>query len=318
MELVKKLREREKTYFSFEILPPLKGHKIEAIYSVIDDLIEFEPLNINVTYHQQEVVYRELENGQIEKRTIRKRPGTVAIAAAINYKYKDTIVVPHLICGGFTKEETEDALIDLNFLGMNDILVLRGDPPANQRYFKAEKNGHWYANELVSQVADMNKGIYCDRELKNTQKTNFSIGVAAYPEKHSESPNIEQDIYYLKQKIDAGADYVVTQLFFDNNKFFDFVEKCRKAGISVPIIPGIKPLTKKRDLISLSKTFNVDIPIELSKEVQKAKTESAIWQIGQEWIINQSKELIRFGVPEIHYFTLSNSKNIRSVIKQVF
>lgn len=318
MDLIKKLKETKQTYFSFEILPPLKGHNIDAIYKVIDDLIEFNPLNINVTYHQQEVVYREHKDGTIEKKTIRKRPGTVAIAAAINYKYKNTIVVPHIICGGFTKEETEDALIDLNFLGINNILVLRGDPPSNQKYFSPENDGHSYSYELVQQIMEMNKGNYCDNELRNSQKTSFSVGVAGYPDKHVEAPNIEQDILFLKQKIDAGADYVVTQMFFNNQKYYEFVHKCRLAGINVPIIPGIKPLTKKSDLNYLPKIFNIEIPADLTKEIYKAKTDEGIRQIGQEWIIGQSRELIKFGVPEIHYFTVSNSKNIKEVVKQVF
>lgn len=318
MKLIDKLLETKKTLFSFEILPPLKGRNIQDIYKVIDELIEFNPMNINVTYHQQEVVYRDLDNGMVEKKTVRKRPGTVAIAAAINYKYKDTIVVPHIICGGFNKSETEDALIDLSFLSINNLLVLRGDPPANHKYFKAEKEGHTYANELVEQIMHMNQGKYCDEELRNTKKTRFSVGVAGYPEKHNEAPNIDQDIFFLKQKIDAGAEYIVTQMFFDNQKYFDFVKKCREAGIKVPIIPGIKPITKKRDLTVIPQIFNVDIPFDLTKELLKAKTDEAFLQIGQEWTIEQSKELIKFGVPEIHYFTVSKAENIKNIVKNVF
>ncbi|MBN2893277.1 MAG: methylenetetrahydrofolate reductase [Bacteroidales bacterium] len=318
MILIDKLLETKKTLFSFEILPPLKGRNIIDIYKVIDELIEFNPLNINVTYHQQEVVYRDLENGMVEKKTIRKRPGTVAIAAAINYKYKDTIVVPHIICGGFNKSETEDALIDLSFLGINNLLVLRGDPPANHKYFKPEKEGHAFANELIGQIMHMNQGIYCDEELKNTKKTRFSVGVAGYPEKHNEAPNIEQDIFFLKQKIEAGADYIVTQMFFENQKYFDFVKLCREAGIEVPIIPGIKPITKQRDLTVIPQIFNVNIPFELTNELLKAKNDETFLQIGQEWTIAQSKELIKFGVPEIHYFTVSKAENIKNVVKKVF
>lgn len=318
MKLIDKLKETKKTLFSFEILPPLKGRNINDIYKVIDELIEFNPMNINVTYHQQEVVYRDLNNGMVEKKTIRKRPGTVAIAAAINYKYKDTIVVPHLICGGFSKSETEDALIDLSFLGINNLLVLRGDPPANHKYFKPEKDGHSYANELVEQIISMNKGIYCDEELKNTKKTRFSVGVAGYPEKHNEAPNIEQDIDFLKQKIESGADYIVTQMFFDNQKYFDFVTMCRKAGITVPIIPGIKPISKKRNLTIIPQVFNVDIPHVLTNELLNARTDEAFRQIGQEWCIEQSKQLIEFGVPEIHYFTVSKAQNIKEIVKKVF
>jgi len=312
MELIKKLEESKKTQFSFEILPPLKGRKIDAIYKVIDDLIEFNPLNINVTYHQQEVIYKELNDGNIEKKTIRKRPGTVAIAAAINYKYKNTIVVPHIICGGFSKEETEDALIDLSFLGINNILALRGDPPSNQKYFKPEKHGHTHADGIIKQVMRMNKGLYCDDDLKNTKSTNFSVGVAGYPEKHYEAPNIEYDIQFLKQKIDAGAEYIVTQLFFDNSKYYDFVKKCRDAGINVPIIPGVKPLITKKEMTVLPKIFNVEIPHELTKELNKTDDEKKIWQIGQEWAVQQSKELIKFGVPEIHYFTVNAPTEMKS------
>jgi len=318
MFLIDKLKEAKSTYFSFEILPPLKGRNIQDIYNVIDELIEYNPLNINVTYHQPEVVYRDKENGIIEKRVISKRPGTVAIAAAINYKYKQTIVVPHIICGGFNKNETEDALIDLSFLSINNLLVLRGDPPANQRYFKPENNGHSNANELVAQIKQMNQGIYIDEELKNTKKTRFSVGVAGYPEKHHEAPNIEQDISSLKQKVDAGADYIVTQMFFDNSKFFEFVKKCREAGITVPIIPGIKPLTNPKELEVIPQIFSVNVPFELTKELNKAKTNEEFFQIGQEWTIAQSKELIKFGVPEIHYFTLSKAENIKGIISNVF
>ncbi|MBN2663231.1 MAG: methylenetetrahydrofolate reductase [Bacteroidales bacterium] len=318
MFLIDKLKQAKSTQFSFEILPPLKGRNIHDIYKVIDELIEFNPLNINVTYHQQEVVFREYDNNIIEKKTIRKRPGTVAIAAAINYKYKDTIVVPHLICGGFNKNETEDALIDLSFLSINNLLVLRGDPPTSQKKFIPEKDGHANANELVTQIMQLNQGLYCDNELKNTKKTRFSVGVAGYPEKHNEAPNIEQDIYYLKKKIDAGADYIVTQMFFDNQKYFNFVKICRNAGINVPIIPGIKPIINNTEVNLIPKTFNVDIPIELTKELSKATTNEAFFKIGQEWTVAQSKELIKFGVPEIHYFTLSKAENVKEIIAKVF
>ncbi len=318
MKLIDKLLETKKTLFSFEILPPLKGRNIQNIYKVIDELIEFNPVNINVTYHQSEVVYREHEDGTVEKKNINKRPGTVAISAAINHKYNDTIVIPHLICGGSTKDKTESDLIDLNFLGINNLFALRGDAPSNQKYFRAEKNGHAHAKDLVEQIMEMNNGIYSDRELKNTKKTDFSVGVAGYPEKHHEAPNMEQDIFYLKQKIDAGADYIVTQMFFDNQKYFDFVKICRKAGITVPIIPGIKPIIKRQELKVIPQLFSVDIPFNLTNEMAKAKDEEAAWQIGQEWTIAQSKELMKFGVPEIHYFTLSQADSVKGIIKSVF
>lgn len=318
MKLVEKLKNTNKTYFSFEILPPMKGGSMGDIYAVIDPLMEFEPMNINVTYHQQEVVYKELDSGNIEKRTIRKRPGTVAISAAIKYRYREPIVVPHLICGGFTKEETEDALIDLNFLGMNNLLVLRGDPPANQKYFTPEKKGHDHTLGLIQQIMNLNNGVYCDEELENKTKTNFSLGVAGYPEKHLEAPNMKSDLKYLKMKIEAGAEYVVTQMFFDNQKYFDFVELCRKEGITVPIVPGIKPVRSKRDLDLLPQVFNIDIPEELATEIANAKDNSAVKQIGIEWTSQQSKGLIDFGVPAVHYYTIGKSDNIQQIAKNVF
>jgi methylenetetrahydrofolate reductase (NADPH) len=318
MKLVEKLKNTNKTYFSFEILPPMKGGSMEDIYSVIDPLMEFDPMNINVTYHQQEVVYKELDNGNIEKRTIRKRPGTVAISAAIKYRYREPIVVPHLICGGFTKEDTEDALIDLNFLGMNNLLVLRGDPPANQKYFTPEKKGHDHTLGLIHQIMNLNNGVYCDEELENKTKTNFSLGVAGYPEKHLEAPNMKSDLKYLKMKIEAGAEYVVTQMFFDNQKYFDFVELCRKEGITIPIVPGIKPVRSKRDLDLLPQVFNIDIPEELATEIANAKDNTAVKQIGIEWTSQQSKGLIDYGVPAVHYYTIGKSDNIQQIAKNVF
>ncbi|NPA45133.1 MAG: methylenetetrahydrofolate reductase [NAD(P)H] [Chlorobi bacterium] len=318
MRLVDKLKNTKKTYFSFEILPPMKGGSMEDIYNVIDPLMEFEPMNINVTYHQQEVVYKKNKLGVIERKTIRKRPGTVAISAAIKYHYKKPIVVPHLICGGFTKDETENALIDLNFLGMTNILVLRGDPPANQKYFKAVKNGHEHTTGLIKQIMHMNEGRYCDEDLHNIRKTNFSVGVAGYPEKHNEAPNMKSDIKYLKMKVDAGADYVVTQMFFDNQKYFDFVKLCRKEGINVPIVPGIKPIRTKRDLELLPQVFNIDIPEELANEIENAKDNKAVNRIGIEWTIQQSKELIKNGVPSVHYYTIGKSDNIKEIAKAVF
>ena len=318
MKLVDKLKDTKKTYFSFEILPPMKGGSMADIYSVIDPLMEFDPMNINVTYHQQEVVYKEHNNGLIEKKTIRKRPGTVAISAAIKYRYRNPIVVPHLICGGFTKEETEDALIDLNFLGMTNLLVLRGDPPVNQKYFTVEKGGHDHTLGIIKQIMKLNKGIYCDEDLQNRTKTNFSLGVAGYPEKHNEAPNMKSDLKYLKMKIDAGAEYIVTQMFFDNQKYYDFVDLCRNEGIIVPIVPGIKPVSVKRDLELLPQVFNIDIPDELASEIVNAKDNNAVKQIGIEWTTKQSKELIEYGVPAVHYYTIGKSDNIKQIASSVF
>lgn len=318
MHLIDKLENTKKTYFSFEILPPIKGKNIQSVYKVIDELIEFNPLNINVTYHQNEVIFKEMNNGTIEKQTISKRPGTVAIAAAINHKYENTTVVPHIICGGTSKFETEEVLIDLRFLGIQNILALRGDPPANQRFFKPTPHGNSFANQLVEQISNFNKGIYYNKIVDNETKYQFCIGVAGYPEKHNEAPNFEHDINCLKKKINAGANYIVTQMFFDNQKYFNFVKMCRKANINVPIIPGIKPLVQKRDMEIIPQIFNITIPHELTKELLKTKNENDFKKISNQWAIQQSKELIKFGVPEIHYFTLSNAKNIKNVVKEIF
>lgn len=318
MKVIEHFSKDSKTHFSFELLPPLKGHNIEMIYKTIDNLIEFDPLNINITYHQEEAVYKKHSSGLLEKKSVRKRPGTVAISAAIKYKYPSVHVVPHIICGGFTKDATEYALIDLNFLGIKDLLVLRGDPSKNERYFRPEEEGHANASELVKQIIDMNQGKYLDKELENRTHTDFSIGVAGYPEKHIEAANMDADLDYLKQKVDAGADYIVTQMFFDNQKYFDFVENCRAVGINVPIIPGLKPITNFSDLAMLPKVFNIDIPHDLVKEVTKCRSSKDAFRIGIEWGIQQSKELIEFGVPALHFFTIGISDNIRAIAKEVF
>jgi len=317
MKVAEKLRNAEKTYFSFELLPPLKGHKLDDIYNAIDPLIEFDPLNINVTYHQQESVYRTNEEGAIERKIIRRRPGTVAISAAIQHKYKVT-VVPHIICGGFSKEETEDILIDLNFLGMPNLLVLRGDPQKGQRYFIPEKNGHEHTLGLIEQIMNLNKGIYLDPDIEDPTPTDFSVGVAGYPEKHYEAPNLESDMDYLKQKVDAGAEYIVTQMFFDNSKYFEFVKKCRDHGISVPVVPGIKPVTFIKDIESLPRVFAISIPDALVKTIQKCKTNAEAKEAGVEWTVQQSRELKASGVPAIHYYTIGISDNIRKIAQQVF
>ena len=318
MKVIEHFKNTDKTYFSFELLPPLKGRNIDSLYRSIDNMMEFDPLNINITYHQEEVVYKQHPGGLLEKKSIRKRPGTVAIAAAIKYKYPKVHVVPHLICGGFSKDATEYALIDLHFLGIKDLLVLRGDPLKSQRYFKAEPDGHAYAVDLVKQIVDMNKGKYLDEDLQNKTDTDFSIGVAGYPEKHIEAANMEADMKYLKEKVDAGADYIVTQMFFDNRKYFEFVNLCRQAGIEVPIIPGIKPINTKRDIKMIPRTFNIDIPEALNKEIEKCKNDHEAFEAGIEWGINQSRELMEFGVPAIHYFTIGISDNVKRIAKKVF
>lgn len=317
MKVIDKIKKAKNTLFTFELLPPLKGHTIEEIYAAIDPLIEFNPAYINITYHQQEVIYKNREDGFLEKKIIRKRPGTVAIAAAIQNKYKIT-VVPHLVCGGFTKEETEDALIDLHFLGINNLLVLRGDPVPGNKRFIPEPGGHKHSSELIEQIMDLNQGKYLHEHLVNAMPTNFSVGVAGYPEKHVEAPNMEVDLEYLKLKIDKGAEYIVTQMFFDNQKYFDFVEKCRNVGIDVPIIPGLKPVATLNDVRLLPRAFNIDLPNELIGEIKKCKSNKEVREVGVGWTIMQSKELVQKGVPGIHYYTLDQSDNIRKIAKAVF
>lgn len=317
IKIVDLLKNIKKTLFSFELLPPLKGENIDSIYQTIDPLMEFKPPYINVTYHQEEVVYREVKENLLEKRIIWKRPGTVAISASIKYKYK-VAVIPHIICGGFTKEETENALIDLNFLGINNVLAVRGDPMEDAKVFIPEKGGHHHATELIKQISNMNKGIYLDDELEQTTPTNFSIGVAGYPEKHPEAPNMKSDIHFLKKKIEAGAEFIVTQMFFDNKSFFMFVDLCREEGIEVPIIPGIKPISTYGHLNYLSKTFSIDIPEILVKEVLKCKDNKEVNHVGIEWAVEQSKELISSGVPVVHYYTMGKPNNIRKIAEAVF
>ena len=306
-----------KTLFSFEILPPLKGQNIQSIFDHIDSLMEFQPPFIDVTYHREEYVYKELSGGLLQKKVVRKRPGTVGICAAIQNKY-EVDAVPHILCGGFTREDTENFLIDLDFLGIDNVLALRGDAVKNETYFSAEKEGHTYAKDLVKQIVGLNKGEYLDDELLNKSKTNFCIGVAGYPEKHMEAPSLDQDVLRLKEKVDAGACYVVTQMFFDNNKYFEFVDKCRKAGITVPIIPGLKPLATKKQLSILPHRFHVDLPDELTLEVLKCTSKEEVRQVGVEWCIQQSKELIKGGAPVLHYYSMGKSDNIQKIAGELF
>lgn len=317
MTVAESLRTTRTTLFSFELLPPLKGRSIEEIYQAIDPLIEFNPLNINVTYHQHETIYYTLPDGSIEKKIIRKRPGNVAISAAIFFRYK-VPVVPHIICGGHTKDDIEDILIDFHFLEINNLLLLRGDPPRGQKIFIPEKGGHTHTTDLVRQVKNMNAGIYLDSNIKDAQPTNFSIGVAGYPEKHIEAPNMETDLKYLKEKVDAGAEYIVTQLFFDNHKFFEFVKRCREIGIHVPIVPGIKPLATLNDIRLVPQIFSCDIPQVFFKELEKCKTHQEVKEVGIDWAIQQGKELIKFGVPAIHFYTYGISDNVKRIAKAIF
>ncbi|RLD63405.1 MAG: methylenetetrahydrofolate reductase [NAD(P)H] [Bacteroidetes bacterium] len=317
MRVVDQINKSEKTLFSIEIVPPLKGHDINRIYNIVDPLIEYNPSFINVTYHKDEVLYKNLSDGSIEKRTIRKRPGTVALSAALKNKYNIN-VVSHLTCGGFTKNETENALIDLSFLGIDNLFVIRGDAGPNEKSFTPEDGGHAHAIDLVKQIKNMNNGKYLYDELEDSMHTNFSIGVAGYPEKHAEAPNIETDLEYLKQKVDAGADYIITQMFFDNEKYFQFVEFCRKKGINVPIIPGLKPIALLNQVNVLPRIFHIELPEALVKEVNKCKSNKEVTQVGIEWTINQSKELIKHNVPVLHYYTLGAGKGIQKIVKALF
>jgi len=316
MKVTELIAQAKDTLVSFEILPPLKGKTINSIFDHLDPLMEFKPSFINVTYHRAEQVFKKKLDGTFEKVEIRKRPGTVGICAALQNHY-NIDAVPHLICGGFSKRETEDALIDLNFIGVQNVLILRGDAPKNETSFEPHNDGHKYAIDLLKQTINLNHGIYLEEDIRDGFRTDFCAGVAGYPEKHFESPNMEIEMQRLKDKVDAGAEYIMTQMFFDNSKFFAFVKTCREMGIEVPIIPGLKPLTTKKQLTVIPRTFHVDIPTELSNEITKAKTDEDCKKIGTEWLIQQSKELKEFGVPVLHYYTLGSPKVIYNVVKNV-
>lgn len=316
MKVIDHIKAAKDTLFSFEILPPLKGKSIQSIFNGIDPLMEFNPKFINVTYHREEYIYKERGKGLLEKVAIRKRPGTVGICAAIMNRYH-VDAVPHLICGGFSKDETENALIDLQFLGIDNVLALRGDPVKTESSFKPNANGHKYAVELIKQIVSMNNGNYTHDDIQ-LEPTDFCIGAAGYPEKHFEAMNMATDLQYLKQKVDNGADYIVTQLFFDNKKYFEFVDKCRAAGINVPIIPGLKPITKLRHISFLPKFFNIDFPDELSSELLKCKTDDEVRSLGLAWGIAQTKELKAAGVPSIHYYTMSDSSEVQTIAAEAF
>lgn len=308
---------KDQTLISFEVLPPLKGGSMKAIFDTLDPLMEFKPPFIDVTYHREDFVYKKMPSGYYEKIAIRKRPGTVGICAAIMHRY-GVDAVPHLICGGFTKEETENALIDLNFLNINNVLALRGDAASFDGRFVPDPNGHEFALDLVKQVSAMNHGKYLDDNIKDGLKTDFCIGVAGYPEKHFEAPNLASDLAFTKAKVDAGANYIVTQMFFDNRHYFSYVEECRKAGINVPIVPGLKPLTKTHQLSSIPRHFYIDLPDDLVNGLQKASTPKARQEVGLEWLIHQSKELKAAGVPCLHYYTMGDAEAIRQVAEAVF
>jgi len=304
------------TLISFEVLPPLKGGAMKDIFNMLDPLMEFKPPFIDVTYHREEVVFNRRDSGYYEKVSIRKRPGTVGICASIMHKYK-VDAVPHLICGGFNTQETEDALIDLAFLGINNVLAIRGDARKFEDRFVPEEGGHKYAVDLIKQISSMNRGKYLDANLENPQPTNFCIGVAGYPEKHFESPSFDSDLRHLKNKVEAGGDYIVTQMFFDNEKYFSFLDKCRKIDIEVPVIAGLKPITRKSQLNSIPRKFFTNMPEDFVHAMEKAKTKEHAREVGIEWSIAQSKELKARGVPVLHYYTMGDSDTIMRILKEV-
>jgi methylenetetrahydrofolate reductase (NADPH) len=316
MKVTDHISQAKSTLISFEILPPLKGKGIDAIYNHLNPLMEHKPSFINVTYHRSEHIFKKKADGSFDKVIVRKRPGTEAICASIMNKYQvDT--VPHLICGGFTLQDTEDALLTLNYLGIDNVLVLRGDAAKNETSFEPEPGGHSHAIDLVKQVVNLNRGMYLEEELKGPNGTQFCIGVAGYPEKHFEAPNMETDLMHLKKKMDAGAEYIVTQMFFDNSKFFAYQQLCREAGINIPIIPGLKPITTRKQLNIIPRTFNVDIPTELSNEILRCKDDKDVERVGAEWLLAQSRELKASGVPVLHYYTLGKPQVVADVVGRI-
>lgn len=305
------------TLFSFEIIPPKKGNRIQALYNNIDPLMEFKPPFIDVTTSREQYVYIEKEKGLLDRKITRMRPGTVGICAALKHKY-DVDTVPHVLCGGFTKEETEYLLVDCHYLSIENVMALRGDAMSHQKYFEASQGGHQYAKDLVGQIQSLNKGQYLHDVIEVDETADFCIGVAGYPEKHIEAPSLKTDLKRLKEKVDAGADYVVTQMFFDNQKYFEFVEAARAIGIEVPIIPGIKPITIKRHLQLLPQVFKLDLPEDLIDAVDACKSNTEVRQVGVEWAIQQSKELQQANVPLIHYYSMGKSDNIKAIASEVF
>ncbi|MBK7268299.1 MAG: methylenetetrahydrofolate reductase [NAD(P)H] [Flavobacteriales bacterium] len=316
MKVIEHLRHAKGTLLSFEILPPLKGKDIRSIYEGIDPLMEFKPSFINVTYHREEVIYKERGHGLLQKVRVRKRPGTVGICAMIKAKY-NIDSVPHLICGGFSKEDTEDALIELNFLGIDNVLALRGDAIKSEPQFIPERDGHQHAEDLIQQIAGLNKGKYLHEEEEEAAPTDLCVGAACYPEKHPEALNLDTDIAYLKRKVDAGAEYLVTQMFFDNARYFAFVERCRAEGISVPIIPGLKPLTTRKHIAFIPKTFHLDLPVAFSNELAKCRADAEVKQVGIEWSIQQARELKAAKVPCLHFYTMGRSEAVRAIVSAV-
>ena len=317
MKIIDHIQGRKSTLFSFEILPPLKGLGIQSIYNAIDPLIEFNPSFIDVTYHREDFLLKKRADGSYDRISTRKRPGTVAICAAIQNHYKID-AVPHLICGGFSKDDTETALIELSFLGIDNVLALRGDARKGDLYFEPEINGNKNALDLIHQIKNMNSGIYLDEELTIAHESDFCIGAACYPEKHADAPNMQNDMKYLKRKVEAGAEFLVTQMFFDNQHYFNFVQSCRDNGIQVPIIPGIKPLSTKKQLLVLPKIFNIDLPEGLTNEVEKCQNDAQLAEIGTKWAIQQCRDLMKADVPVLHFYTMGKSSQTKTICESIF
>ena len=318
MKVIDILNNSRQPFASFELVPPLKGSDVTRLYDSIDPLMEFAPPFINVTCHRDEVEYVPNADGTYTKMTLAKRPSTIAIVAAIMRRYPSLQIVPHVICGGASRSKVESELLDLHFLGVQNVVALRGDAIPGQRFFIPETDGFSHSSELVALISNLNQGRYLDPTVKNGLPTYFCIGVAAYPEKHYEAANLDTDIQYLKQKVEAGADYIVTQMFFDNNSYFSFVDRLRQAGITVPVIPGLKPISSQRQIDLLPRSFHIDIPQPLVSELRQSKGVDAAYQIGIEWAIQQSRELLAHGAPAIHYYTMAKSDNVCKIVKAVF
>jgi methylenetetrahydrofolate reductase (NADPH) len=317
IDIINKAKEEKRTRFACEILPPLKGEGAEVVLDAIEPLMEFDPVCVNITSHREDAEYIERADGLLERRIVRKRPGTVGIAAAIMKRF-GIEAVPHMICGGHSRYDIEDALIDMDFLGMENVLALRGDTTKGERTFKPQADGHRHATGLVKQIADTNRGKFIDGNALGGHRTNFCIGVAGYPEKHSESPNLDTDIRFLKEKVEAGAHYIVTQMCFDNARIFEFIDRLRSAGIDAPVIPGLKPFSTKAQLHALPQIFHVDIPQELVAAVERCKDNAAVREVGIEWATMQARELKAAGIPLIHFYTMSKTDNVRRIVQGVF
>ncbi len=318
MKVIDILNGQRRPFASFELVPPLKGSDASRLYQSLDPLMEFQPPFINITCHRDEIEYVPNSDGTYTRMTLAKRPGTVAIVAAIMRRYPKLEIVPHVICGGSSCSRVESELLDLHFLGINNIMALRGDALPGQKHFIPEPDGFQHSSELVGMISDLNHGRYLDPTVKQGLSTDFCIGVAAYPEKHFEAANLESDIQHLKQKVEAGADYIVTQMFFDNECFFRFVEQCRKAGIAVPIIPGLKPISSKKHIEMLPRAFHIDIPQPLVSLMKKTKTAEEAYQAGIDWAVQQSRDLLEHGVPAIHYYTMAKPDNVCEIVRAVF